>query len=82
MLQPSLDMLLCGLACRPVSHGMWVATWPVLLALGWSCQGCGHIASGTVMAVIVAWGAVAKRKEHPAHQQAEAQVNCALQLLP
>ncbi len=61
---------------------MWVATWPVLLALGRSCRGCGHIASGTVMAVVGLRDAHAKRLEHSAHQQAEAQVDCALQLLP
>ncbi len=70
------------MACRPVSNGMWVATWPVLLALGWSCCGCGHIASGSVMAIVGLQDAYAKRLEHSAHQQAEAQVDCALHLLP
>jgi hypothetical protein len=82
MLQPNLDMLQCGMRCRPLSNGMWVATWPVLLALGWSCRGCGHIASGTFMAVVGLWDAHAKRLERSTHQQAEAQVDCALQLLP
>jgi len=52
------------MACRPVSNGMWVATWPVLLALGWSCCGCGHIASGSVMAIVGLQDAYAKRLEH------------------